>query len=420
MVTKETVAGAARDFLKAVAEVAKARLGPRPEHSQRSQWMVRTGPGSLSSKECKRKVFDRASVSRVYQAEMMEADFLEQRRLKTILTAAGVPAEQTWYGFFLPLVNHWLELPAPFEFQEIAISQVLDEFVTAVIDAQVVERSLDAIVSLDLASGCVVLEKGVSIRTVTEEELWQFGTIDPFSLHRSFQRIPSEKWNILDIEVEYSRDKESEVVGTIRRSALVALRLARAGSLQVVPLGQVRNYGMGATGRVIIGGPMARELGQWGGSYVLDAKVAQRLKDSWPRLREIMGAQDHYLRLPAQRLVDGGGRDRMDDAIIDYAIGLEALLTEGIQDELRYRLALRGATVLACQGGNRQQLFDGLRDFYDVRSSIVHGGRVTQTKLSNARSQGEKALRDVWWWYFTKGLCQLKEASSIIDSRILG
>jgi hypothetical protein len=132
-----------------------------------------------------------------------------------------------------------------------------------------------------------------------------------------------------------------------------------------------------------------------------------------------MESEGHYLRLPAQRLVDGGGRDRLEDAIIDYAIGLEALLTAGITDELRYRFALRGTTVLTWDGGDKRKVFEELRDFYDVRSSIVHGGKVTQTELRNARSQGEKALRDIWWWYFARGASGLKEATSVIDSRIL-
>lgn len=79
-----------------------------------------------------------------------------------------------------------------------------------------------------------------------------------------------------------------------------------------------------------------------------------------------MASQRHHLRVPAQRLDDGGGRYREDDATIDYTIGLEAVLMEGIGAELRYRFGLRGATVLTWNGGGKSELFNRLRDFYDV------------------------------------------------------
>ena len=120
-------------------------------------------------------------------------------------------------------------------------------------------------------------------------------------------------------------------------------------------------------------------------------------------MSKILTSERHYLRLPALRLLDGGGRLREDDMIVDYAIGLEALLLKGVNAELSYRFALRGATILAWDGGEKETMFNELRDFYDVRSNIVHGGHIDPTKRSNARSCGERVLRDIWWWYFNSG-----------------
>lgn len=418
MVSRETVATAARDFLEAVAEVAKVQLGSHPQRVQRSQWMVSTGPGTWSSKQFERKVFDGAEVSNMYQIRMMRDDFRQRQQLRAVLAAAGIPAEQVEYGFFLSLVHHWIELPDPFAFEETAISRVLDEFVNAVVDGRVVTRSLDAIGRLDLVSGPVVLETGVSIRPVTEEELWEFGSMGLRWVFPSALTVPSEEWNILDIELRHERQEVNPPVifEVIRGAVLTALQLASSGWLRVIDLGRTTNYGMGAVVRARSGGPMPRELRSQG-TYVLDGQVAQRLKDSWPRLREIMESQDHYLRLPAQRLMDGVGRNRVEDAIIDYAIGLEALL--GVEVELMYRFGLRGATVLAWDGGNKRQFFKELKDFYSVRSSIVHGRHVAQSKLDNAHSVGENALRDVWWWCFMTGTPTFKKVLSIIDDRIL-
>lgn len=419
-VSRDRVAVAARDFLWAVAEKVKDRLGPRPERLQRSKWMVHTGPSSsMSSKVFERRVFDSLAVDMMYQ-DMMRNDFPEQQRLQALLTELGIPTQRTGHEFFMRLVRHWLKLPDPLAFEETAISRVVGEFVDAVIDGRVITRSCYVIDRLDYAVPPLVLEKGICIRQ-TEEELWELGDTDGrlrSLLLRPFD-MPSEDWKILDIELQhYIRPKASppRVVKVALEAALVALRLASSGSLVIVDLGSKYDYGIADTRYIQF---LPRELGRRGDRYVLDAPAAQRLKDAWPRLRAIMEAENHYLRLPAQRLVDGGSRERMEDAIIDYAIGLEALLTEGIQDELRYRFALRGATILAWVGGNKKQLFEELSDFYNVRSKIVHGGHVDKTEVEKSVHQGEKALRDIWWWYFEKGTSSLKDATSLVDTRIL-
>jgi len=116
--------------------------------------------------------------------------------------------------------------------------------------------------------------------------------------------------------------------------------------------------------------------------------------------------------------LDGGGRLREDDAIIDYAIGLEALLLKGVNAELSYRFALRGATILAWVSGDTETFFNNLRDFYDVRSNMVHGSHIDLTKLRYARSNGERALREIWWWYLNSA-GSLPHALNRVDHRIL-
>ncbi|UCC16403.1 MAG: hypothetical protein JSU58_08540 [Dehalococcoidales bacterium] len=82
--------------------------------------------------------------------------------------------------------------------------------------------------------------------------------------------------------------------------------------------------------------------------------------------------------------MDGARRVRLEDAIIDYSIGLESLLTAGIRDELKYRFALRGSIVLNWEGGNRKESLKLLQDLYDTRSMIVHGEFVDSRRLKRA------------------------------------
>lgn len=59
--------------------------------------------------------------------------------------------------------------------------------------------------------------------------------------------------------------------------------------------------------------------------------------------------------------------------MIDLTIALESTLLAGLRDELKYRLALRGAALLA---GMRDptEVYGLLRAIYDIRSAVVHDG----------------------------------------------
>jgi len=156
-----------------------------------------------------------------------------------------------------------------------------------------------------------------------------------------------------------------------------------------------------------------------GGAYTLEAATYERLKTTWPRVRDIFDAKRHFLRLPAQRLVEGGSRRRADDAIVDYSIGLEALLIAGARDELTYRFALRGATVIGWDDQKVKEHFEALRALYRTRSKIVHGDSLDTGQLTQARASGEYALRQVWWWFFENSGSDVDRGVSQIDDRIL-
>jgi hypothetical protein len=64
-----------------------------------------------------------------------------------------------------------------------------------------------------------------------------------------------------------------------------------------------------------------------------------------------------------------------EDRLIDLAIALEATLLYGIRDELRYRVALRGAALLR-KHASPSVTFGVLLDMYDLRSTVVHDGRL--------------------------------------------
>jgi hypothetical protein len=93
-------------------------------------------------------------------------------------------------------------------------------------------------------------------------------------------------------------------------------------------------------------------------------EMIHNLQSHWSKVCSIFESNSHYLRLPAMRLIDGGSRNQPRDAIIDYAIGLESLLTGGEEKELAYKFALRGATILSWDEGRRREHYNSLRSIY--------------------------------------------------------
>jgi hypothetical protein len=66
-------------------------------------------------------------------------------------------------------------------------------------------------------------------------------------------------------------------------------------------------------------------------------------------------------------------RSNPSDRLIDANIGLENMLLQGIRDELAFRLALRGAWLLADTPSSRLTEYKQLQRIYRARSVVVHG-----------------------------------------------
>ena len=81
--------------------------------------------------------------------------------------------------------------------------------------------------------------------------------------------------------------------------------------------------------------------------------------------------------LALHRFIAGLARDTDADAILDFAIALEALLlpydSQTRHSDLSYRFRLHGAYYLAAKSRDRKSTLGQLRDLYNLRSRLVHG-----------------------------------------------
>ena len=132
-----------------------------------------------------------------------------------------------------------------------------------------------------------------------------------------------------------------------------------------------------------------RVLGQWpygGGCNLSDTDVA-RLLDLWQLLQEEGAAR---FRFSVHRFNLAFNRGLLDDRLVDLVIAAEALLLSENKPkdrgELRFRFSLRAAKFIEHPTYNEYEVFRIMRQAYDNRSAIVHGGSSGDTRLPDNNS----------------------------------
>ena len=414
---------AALDYIEAVAKLMDRDL-PDKEAEQTSVWMEPTGKSGSQSVDHTRKVFNKFSANALYQLGILQKDELpEQQTIVSILKEVEI--RPLLYQNVAPLIFQWFDLSSPLPFDKQAVSKIVEEFADFVCDEETITQSKMVISPIVLECGSLELEKGVTIRPISDEELWSIGDRANTLLNLSSAfNFPQKDWWIIDVRVKQRYRDEIKYYPQIalnkRNDVFTVLQLIHNAHLTFLDLGGKSNYGMDAMGSAY--SPSNRTMSfpfTITEVHTLKNDQCQKLKNDWPRISKVLNSDNDDLRLPALRLVDGCRRERADDSIIDYSIGLEVLLTAKQKDELRYRFLLRGATILAWDDAKeKKEYFKKLQHLYDTRSGIVHGSSVKREDLIKAYNFEEESLRKIWWWCFDKAK-SLKKATELVDSRIL-
>jgi hypothetical protein len=88
--------------------------------------------------------------------------------------------------------------------------------------------------------------------------------------------------------------------------------------------------------------------------------------------------------------------DRMERMAVLYGLtALEAMLTNESNAELSYRLSLRVANLLESDDASRLKRFTEMKEFYDLRSKIVHGSASKLSSKLQSRLQTVDSLREI-------------------------
>jgi hypothetical protein len=180
--------------------------------------------------------------------------------------------------------------------------------------------------------------------------------------------VPKEPGNIVRVDMGIPWLKATRAMG--------ALRLADAGSISIGPMWVIRpsrfNVGIGGLHQAGVSIPGTGSVYVWSDSSPqrvcrIYSQLAMLEKQGYGRspgnlaiaLRAFMGTYDRWPSLP-------------DSQLLDSVTALEALF--GTETEISFKLAFRVASLLAESDGRRAELLKLMKDFYDTRSKIVHGG----------------------------------------------
>jgi len=179
---------------------------------------------------------------------------------------------------------------------------------------------------------------------------------------------------------------------TAAQRAVTCLRLANGGDVMMGPMWFTRSdrFEFGVRSGRLRGGRTLPTLA--GSRYTLTRAIAREVRSLQPTLRHLdehgygrgPGNFDLALRLftssydrfPANR----------ESQLVDTITSAEAVLGSDI--EIAFKLAFRIAGMLGRTTRERVQVFDDVKRFYSVRSTIVHGGSL------NTRQRGVLARAD--------------------------
>lgn len=116
-----------------------------------------------------------------------------------------------------------------------------------------------------------------------------------------------------------------------------------------------------------------------GAPYVLTEESMKTARELFQALHGLQPAQREDMDVALRWFNQSYRRDQPEDRIVDLTIALESTLLYALEDELRFRSAVRGVVLLMRAGTlasteERRRVRDTIMTLYDARSKVVHEG----------------------------------------------
>jgi hypothetical protein len=201
-----------------------------------------------------------------------------------------------------------------------------------------------------------------------------------FGIRRSF-----ETQLFVDQIPEAEADKEQRIREEAEDRAqllLQALRLFKAG--RVTASGSFQYVTSPLTGvRPVMGGVGPMFGWHWGQPYVLTPEETPAFLEFWAKFDKARTTT--VIASALRRFRFAADRASPEDEIVDLMIAAESLFlsetSKRDRGEMRYRLATRAGALVGTSVEDRLRIWKFMRDAYDARSVIVHGGTPDEKDL---------------------------------------
>lgn len=222
------------------------------------------------------------------------------------------------------------------------------------------------------------LGEGLRIRQMTLDELGQIldRVKQPYQISRlkyameltyQTQKILGEPWRVRNPEVEVNeREKFDKLVTALRlfKAGVVGFNIVLTTPLMRIPLlggsgsGNLDNY------RSFVGHP-----------YNLNESEVPEFRNFWNDFSKMELSKPASLTVAIRRFSYAYERWKTEDKLIDYMVAFEALFSREHEESesIGYKLSVRAARFLAKDYLQRRQIMKEMKDFYRLRSNIVHG-----------------------------------------------
>ena len=195
------------------------------------------------------------------------------------------------------------------------------------------------------------------------------------------------------LEDKVIHDKADTSVGGTDSSRRVRERFSAACvALSIYGRARIRYHDLSRVATAWVPGGRSFHPSRSGGDPLIGGRQREFSEDEidgflqfWPRFLSTSETLRVGIRWLDHLLCSTG---TIEDRVIRAAIVLESTLLHGSRDELKYRLRLRGARLLADR--DRERTYSLLGLLYDLRSQIVHEGRRLPEKV---RVEGKGVYR---------------------------
>lgn len=291
--------------------------------------------------------------------------------------------------FVRPVLVAYFEQVPQFVMRDDVVDSLLSRLVAELEAGHTVVRVVSPLLSVKLEVGEVRFSDVLAIRPVKERDVqrWLNGYTG--------SALPIEHLMSLPCVIEERIERQGLGVylgpmADTARQVLTAVRLHSGGPSHVPFTEEVCDGILVAGGgRLIHGSLLPPSPPQ---VFVRNEDVSN-LRALWEGLQH--GPNAKTIDLAVSRWNSAFERRKGEDKLLDYWIALESLFASDGRQEIRYRASLRTAAYVGSTAAERVEIYKNMRDSYDARSTIVHGGSLPREKvglIDKTKAQLQRAL----------------------------